>query len=58
MTLNREKRRTIRELDLPTEVLIVLVRRADGTTAVPKGGTVLCQGDTLVVSEGENMRPA
>ena len=45
--------RTIRELALPQEVLIVLVRRADGTTAVPKGGTVLCQGDTLVVSEGE-----
>ena len=50
--------RTIRELNLPAEVLIVLVRRADGTTAVPKGGTVLCQGDTLVVSEGEHMRPA
>ena len=50
--------RTIRELNLPAEVLIILVRRADGTTAVPKGGTVLCQGDTLVVSEGEHMRPA
>lgn len=49
--------RTIRELNLPAEVLIVLVRRADGTTAVPKGGTVLHQGDTLVVSEGENGRP-
>ena len=49
---------TIRELNLPAEGLIILVRRADGTTAVPKGGTVLCQGDTLVVSEGEHMRPA
>lgn len=45
--------RTIRELGLPAEVLIVLVRRADGTTAVPKGGTVLRPGDTLVVSEGD-----
>lgn len=50
--------RTIRELELPGEVLIVLVRRADGTTAVPKGGTVLHQGDTLVVSEAENARSA
>ena len=48
--------RTIRELDLPGEALIVLVRRADGTAVVPKGGTVLCQGDTLVVSEGEDVQ--
>ena len=50
--------RTIRELNLPAEVLIVLVRRADGTTAVPKGGTVLHPGDTLVVSEADNGKPA
>ena len=46
--------RPIRELELPAAVLIVLVRRADGSTVVPKGDTVLRHGDVLVVSEGEN----
>jgi len=45
--------RPIKELGIPAEVLIVLVRRADGTTVVPKGGTVLQQGDMLVVNEWE-----
>ena len=43
--------RPIKELGIPAEVLIVLVRRADGTTVVPTGGTVLQQGDMLVVNE-------
>ena len=29
------------------------VRRADGTTVVPKGGTVIQRGDTLVVNDLE-----
>ncbi len=43
--------RAIRELDLPEDTLIVLVRRADGSGVVPKGDTVLFLGDTLVVTE-------
>lgn len=43
--------KTIREVNIPRKTLIVLVRRADGTAVVPKGGTVLCPGDTLVVTE-------
>ena len=43
--------KAIRELDIPKETLIVLVRRSDGTAVVPKGGTILCSGDTLVVTE-------
>lgn len=45
--------KTIRELDIPKETLIVLVQRADGTAVVPKGGTRLYPGDTLVVTEKE-----
>jgi len=43
--------RTVRELGLPEETLIVLVRRADGAAVVPKGGTTIYPGDTLVVTE-------
>ena len=32
--------------------LIVLIRRADGNTVVPKGDTVIQDGDVLVVSRG------
>ena len=45
--------RPIKELDIPPQVLIILVRRADGTTVVPKGGTVIQRGDTLVVNDLE-----
>lgn len=43
--------REVKDLDLPAETLIVLVRRADGSAVVPKGGTVIFPGDTLVVTE-------
>ena len=42
---------TVKELDLPASTLIVLVRRANGTAVVPKGGTELKAGDTLVVTD-------
>lgn len=41
----------IKELNIPQETLIVLVKRPDGTTVVPKGGTIIHRGDTLVVNE-------
>ena len=45
--------RPIKDLGIPPQVLIILVRRADGTTVVPKGGTVIQRGDTLVVNDLE-----
>lgn len=43
--------KAIKELGIPSETLIVLVKRPDGTTVVPKGGTVVRRGDVLVVNE-------
>lgn len=45
--------RQIKELSFPATTLIVLVRRADGSAVVPKGGTELHSGDTLVVTDRE-----
>ncbi len=45
---------SIRMLGIPASVLIVLIRHADGSTVVPKGGTVIQKGDTLVVCEWED----
>lgn len=45
--------KAIKELGIPPETLIVLVKRPDGTTVVPKGGTVVQRGDVLVVSTQE-----
>lgn len=42
--------RAIRDLGLPEEVLIVMIRRKDGGTEVPKGEVVVHPGDTLVLS--------
>lgn len=41
----------IKELELPAETLIVLIKRGDGSTVVPKGETKVYGGDVLVVSE-------
>ena len=46
--------KAIRELNIPPSVLIVLIRRSDGTTVVPKGKTVVRKGDVLVVCELED----
>lgn len=43
--------RRVQELELPPETLIVLVRRIDGSAVVPKGGTLIQPGDTLVVTD-------
>lgn len=45
--------RKIKELTIPGRILIVLVRRADGSAVVPKGDTELRVGDTLVVTDRE-----
>lgn len=41
----------VRELDVPAKILIVLIKRSDGTTVVPRGDTVVDKGDILVVNE-------
>lgn len=41
----------IKELDMPAETLIVLIKRSDGSAEVPKGSTRVHGGDVLVVSE-------
>ena len=53
MLLSPSAAQSLSLIHISAEVLIVLVRRADGTTVVPKGGTVLQQGDMLVVNEWE-----
>jgi amino acid transporter/mannitol/fructose-specific phosphotransferase system IIA component (Ntr-type) len=45
--------RALRELDLPNDVLIALVRR-QGRFLVPRGGTVLAEGDRLTILGGED----
>jgi len=48
------KDRNVRELNLPAQTLIVMVRRA-GETLIPKGNTFLREGD-LVILSGERYR--
>ena len=43
--------RQIREISLPEELLIVAVKKTDGTFAVPGGETKIESGDVLVVSQ-------
>lgn len=42
----------IRELSDMKDSLIVLIRREDGTTVIPRGETVIKLGDTLVMNNG------
>lgn len=44
--------KALSDLDLPPEVLIALVRR-EGRFLVPRGGTVLAEGDRLTILGGE-----
>lgn len=44
------KGKTIKELDLPTTLLIIMIKR-NGDMVVPNGSTVIKQGDILVVSD-------
>ncbi len=41
----------VRELDVPENILIVLVKHPDGTSVVPRGDTVVEKGDILVVNQ-------
>ncbi|MDL2281273.1 potassium/proton antiporter [Selenomonadales bacterium OttesenSCG-928-I06] len=42
--------REIKSLDLSKDILIIIVRRQDGTFVVPNGDTIIEQGDVLVLS--------
>lgn len=48
--------RRVRELELPEVGLIVLLRRLDGSAVVPKGDTEIRVGDTLVVTDREEIK--
>ena len=50
--------RTVRELDLPPETLIVSVIGPDGTAAVPNGGTTIRAGDRVVAVTAIDREPA
>lgn len=39
----------IKEISLPPDTLIVMISR-DGRTVIPRGSTVICEGDVLVLS--------
>ena len=43
--------RMIKEITLPSNTLIILVKRADETTIIPKGDTVIKLDDTVVLSD-------
>ncbi|HAR85829.1 MAG TPA: potassium/proton antiporter, partial [Clostridium sp.] len=47
------KEKTIMEADIPEEILIVMIKR-DSEIIVPKGSTLINQGDILVLS-GNNI---
>ena len=40
----------IKDLDLPPQTLIILIKRQDGTSITPKGDTLIQQGDTIVLT--------
>ena len=40
----------IKDLDLPPQTLIILIKRKDGTSITPKGDTLIQQGDTIVLT--------
>ncbi len=43
--------RPIKDLPLPSHTLIILIKRADGTTIIPKGETCIKLDDILVLSD-------
>ena len=40
----------IKELELPTKTLIILIKRQDGTHITPKGNITIERGDTLILT--------
>ena len=40
----------IKELELPTKTLIILIKRQDGTHITPKGNTIIEEEDTLILT--------
>ena len=43
----------IYKIHIPDNILIVGVRRKSGKTIIPKGNTLLCNGDTLILCKGK-----
>lgn len=43
----------IYKIHIPDNVLIVGVRRKSGKTIIPKGNTLICNGDTLILCKGK-----
>ena len=41
------------KIHIPDNILIVGVRRKNGKTIIPKGNTLLCNGDTLILCKGK-----
>ena len=41
------------KIHIPDNVLIVGVRRKSGKTIIPKGNTLICNGDTLILCKGK-----
>ena len=41
------------KIHIPDNVLIVGIRRKTGKTIIPKGNTLICDGDTLILCKGE-----
>ena len=41
------------DIRIPDNILIVGVRRKSGKTIIPKGNTLLCNGDTLILCKGK-----
>ncbi len=48
------KNHAIRDIVLPDHVLMVLIKRNDGTMVIPKGETIIQQGDILVMMNWEH----
>ena len=41
------------DIRIPDNILIIGVRRKSGKTIIPKGNTLLCNGDTLILCKGK-----
>ena len=46
--------KTLRELELPDETLVMIIKHADGATIIPKGKNRIKEGDILVLSGYES----
>ena len=42
--------KTIKELNLPPQTLIILIKRQNGTNTTPKGDTMIQLNDTLILT--------